>query len=157
MRKVATGRAAFDRYLLGDTSAISEAAVRGLGIFVSAGCLTCHSGPTFTDGSYYNLHAPQRPGAPADRARAGGLEILAASPFNRLGVYYDHADGDGDNGDNRPIPLPNAADDGAFRTPSLRDLEHTAPYMHNGVRRYSRVMAHKTSRPVNASTLRCFY
>jgi len=133
MRKVATGRAAFDRYLLGDMSAISEAAVRGLDVFVSAGCPTCHSGPTFTDGLYYDVHVPQRPDVPIDRAHARGLEILAASPFNHLGVYYDHAGGDNGGGDNRPVPPPGAADERAFRTPSLRDLERTAPYMHNGV------------------------
>jgi cytochrome c peroxidase len=54
------------------------------------------------------------------------LEILGRSEFTLAGPYSD------DPGAFQPPPSPAAADEGAFKTPSLRNLARTAPYGHNG-------------------------
>ncbi|MBL9017003.1 MAG: cytochrome-c peroxidase [Myxococcales bacterium] len=53
----------FDRYMLGDESAMSPAQKRGLFEFVARGCTRCHSGPMFSD---FRLHT-----IPAGKARHG--------------------------------------------------------------------------------------
>ncbi len=55
-RTVVTGPAPYDRWLAGEKSAMSPAAVRGLRIFNGKGhCSACHSGPAFSDQSFHNL------------------------------------------------------------------------------------------------------
>ncbi len=55
-RTVISGPSPYDRYLLGDRSAMSPAAVRGMELFNGKGhCTPCHSGPTFSDQSFHNL------------------------------------------------------------------------------------------------------
>jgi cytochrome c peroxidase len=45
----------FDRYVAGDTTAISKSAKNGLKLFVGkANCVECHSGPNFTDEKFHN-------------------------------------------------------------------------------------------------------
>jgi cytochrome c peroxidase len=46
----------FDRFLEGDTAALSDTEVWGLHLFrTKAGCANCHSGPTLSDGGFHNL------------------------------------------------------------------------------------------------------
>ncbi len=127
MRKVATGRAPLDAFLLGDTSLFSASARRGLSLFAKAGCIDCHSGPALSDGLYHDMKVPPLPGAGTDLGRAEGLLILEQNPFNATGPYYDAEAG-------RPVSNPNEEPDpvGAFRTPTLRDVIRTGPYGHNG-------------------------
>jgi cytochrome c peroxidase len=138
-RKLLCGPAPFDRYVAGLRShdptlqqAISPAAKRGLELFVGAGrCELCHSGPAFTDGQFHNLGLPLLPGQPADPGRADGIRRLQGDPFNAAGRFSD-APGAGDAG-NRLSFLPDPASQlGAFKTPTLRNVELTAPYMHDG-------------------------
>jgi cytochrome c peroxidase len=45
----------FDSFLRGDTSALSDEAIRGLHLFrTTARCINCHHGPTFSDGRFHN-------------------------------------------------------------------------------------------------------
>ena len=54
-RTIRSGGAPYDRYLAGDENALSEAQVRGLALFEDkAGCITCHSGPLFTNQAFEN-------------------------------------------------------------------------------------------------------
>lgn len=124
-RKIAAGRSRVDQYLLGDRQALSDAEKRGLAVFARARCLDCHSGPMLADEKYHNLGVPEAAGVPADPGRAAGVAVLLASPFNASGPYYDGA---------RPEPSDRLepGSEGAFRTPSLRNLTLTAPYGHNG-------------------------
>jgi len=85
----------FDRYMRGDASAMSAAAVRGMQRFERFGCSNCHKGPMFSDYDFHVLGIPDHP----------TLEE-SDSGFGRM---Y------------------------AFRTPSLRNVALTSPYMHNGV------------------------
>lgn len=131
-----SGRTAFDDYR--DSLARGEpapapypvAARRGLKLFVgSAGCDKCHSGANLSDGDFHDAGAPP-PVAPArrDPGRAEGARLLLESRFNRFGRYSDDA---------RPA-APRARIEaevtrvGQFRTPSLRNVAVSAPYMHNG-------------------------
>ncbi|OAI55080.1 hypothetical protein AYO44_02775 [Planctomycetaceae bacterium SCGC AG-212-F19] len=49
----------FDRYLRGDTKALSAAATRGMRLFFGdARCVVCHKGPNFTDDDFHNIGVP---------------------------------------------------------------------------------------------------
>jgi cytochrome c peroxidase len=55
-RTIVAGRASFDRWIMGDNHAISAQAKRGFVIFNGkAHCADCHSGPSFTDGSFQDI------------------------------------------------------------------------------------------------------
>jgi cytochrome c peroxidase len=55
-RTIVAGQSSFDRWIMGDKSAISAAAKRGFQVFNGkAGCSNCHSGPSFTDGSFQDI------------------------------------------------------------------------------------------------------
>ncbi|HUG91715.1 MAG TPA: cytochrome c peroxidase [Planctomycetaceae bacterium] len=55
-RTILSGDAPYDRFRAGDTSALSDAAQRGLKLFFGkAQCSACHSGPNFTDNAFHNL------------------------------------------------------------------------------------------------------
>ena len=96
----------FDRYLQGDRAALSAEAKRGALLFYGeAGCATCHSTGLLTDQKFHNLAVPQI--------------------------------GDG-KGREQPLDLGHARETGndcdryAFRTPPLRNVAITGPWMHNG-------------------------
>jgi cytochrome c peroxidase len=129
-----SGRTPFDAYrdalVRGDGAAAAPypvAAQRGLRLFIGrGGCIACHAGPGFSDGAFHRsriastLHDGTR-----DRGRALGLQKLLASPYARNGRFDDAVGA-------APGNASKAADDGAFRTPGLREVGATAPYMHDG-------------------------
>lgn len=94
-RTLVAAQTPFDRYMRGETSALSPEQVRGMERFQSVGCSNCHSGPMFSDFTAHVLGVPDNPKLP-----------------------------DSDSGVDKTY---------AFRTPSLRNLGATGPYMHNGV------------------------
>jgi cytochrome c peroxidase len=120
LRKQASRESAFDRFLSGDHSALTAKQELGMILFVQAGCARCHSGPQLTDGEFHNLGMPG-----ADRGRAAGVDLERAQIFSPDGAYSDHVEP-------LTIAAATAADEGAFRTPSLRNVALTAPYMHDG-------------------------
>jgi cytochrome c peroxidase len=98
--------APWDRYLGGETAALSEAARRGALLFYGdGGCARCHGGPLFTDQSVHNLAVPQiGPG----KGEAAPLDLGRGTVTGgQVGRY-------------------------AFRTPPLRNVTLTGPYMHDG-------------------------
>lgn len=54
-RTIISGDTAWDRYRAGDTSAMSEAAVRGWNVFQAIKCTNCHDGVLLTDQQYHNV------------------------------------------------------------------------------------------------------
>jgi len=48
-RSLVTPNAPFDRYMRGETTAMSPQQVNGMNRFQQAGCINCHSGPMFSD------------------------------------------------------------------------------------------------------------
>ncbi|HEX6983941.1 MAG TPA: cytochrome c peroxidase [Planctomycetaceae bacterium] len=75
-RTILSGDAPYDRYKAGDTSALSEAAVRGMKLFFGkANCSACHSGPNFTDNAFHNIGVGMdKPEPDKGRAAISGLE-----------------------------------------------------------------------------------
>jgi cytochrome c peroxidase len=55
-RTIVAGESPFDRWIRGEETAISAAAKRGFQVFNGkAHCSSCHSGPSFTDGSFHDI------------------------------------------------------------------------------------------------------
>lgn len=117
VRGITSFRSAYDRYVAGDQSALSDSAKRGLQLFNNERleCFHCHDGHLFTDS-----------------VRDRSMRVVE-TPFHNTGLY--NIDGLG------AYPEPNtgahevtgrAAEMGAFRSPSLRNVAVTAPYMHDG-------------------------
>jgi cytochrome c peroxidase len=54
-RTVLSGNSPYDKYMAGDTNAMTKEQIRGLKVFQDSGCVNCHSGPNFSDGKFYNI------------------------------------------------------------------------------------------------------
>lgn len=157
--KLVSRDALFDRFVNGDPSAqLSPAARRGLKLFVGrASCIDCHNTPFFSDGRFHNIGVPQQGASvPTEAdcpmgkscdcvtegstsclpwgAHAGLGRLRASKTLRRDGPYSDNvAAGDAYAAVYAaPAPEQLALQIGAWRTPSLRDVAVTAPYMHNG-------------------------
>ncbi len=96
----------FDQYIAGNSSALSKKQKRGAILFYGkAGCASCHSGTLMTDQQHHGLAVPQLgPGKAAHAPRDVG----------------------------RYLETGNLEDLFAFRTPPLRNVAETGPWMHNG-------------------------
>ena len=107
----------------GDITIFSESERRGMQLFmdpVRAKCANCHvitrppvgatdENSIFSDFNYFNIGVPVNPANPStdiDIGLAGNVNIDAADI---------------------------TTEEGKFRTPTLRNIAETAPYMHNGV------------------------
>ena len=121
-----SGEVPFDAYLRGDKSAISAGAERGLELFRGkARCIQCHDGPMLSDDRFHDLGLATN----RDIFKTPERHIVFRRFFKMLGVA-EYATMRADPGRYAVTKLD--ADRGRFRTPTLRELEHTAPYMHNG-------------------------
>ena len=134
-----SGRTPFDDFrdalARGDRAAAAgypAAAQRGAKIFVGKGnCSVCHFGPTFTNGEFHEVGVPFMVGAGrVDPGRHGGIKRLQGDPFNLLGKFSDDASGASAT-KTRHVEMQHA-NFGQFKTPSLRNVALTAPYMHDG-------------------------
>jgi cytochrome c peroxidase len=120
-----------------------ENAQRGLKLFVGKGaCDTCHVGPAFTNGEFYDTGvAPEK----SDPGRYEGVKKLLGDRMNLLGPYNDDPKRSTATGTQHVTPEQSSI--GEFKVPSLRNLESSMPYMHNGslaslhdvVRHYSEI------------------
>ncbi len=97
VRTLLSGFSAYDRFVRGDTTALTPQQRRGMELFFRIGCAECHRPPLFTD---YGFHC-------------NGL----------LAHYWEEG---------RAGVTRNPADYARFRTPSLRNVALTAPYLHDG-------------------------
>ena len=126
-RTAVSGDSAFDRFQAGDRSALSESAQRGWALWNGkARCNTCHpfgnATPNFSDNKFHNIGvaAKNRDFAALARkaATVSNPNELAFSPdFTELGRF---------------VVTKQPKDIGAFKTPGLRDVALTAPYLHDG-------------------------
>lgn len=95
----------FDDYLAGNTSALTENEKEGLDAFINTACITCHIG-----------------------------NVLGGNMFQKFGLYgnyWDHTKSEViDNG--RFDVTQNESDKYLFKVPSLRNVEKTYPYFHDG-------------------------
>lgn len=113
---IATG-SPFDRYNMGDDTALSDAQKRGMDLFFSERfeCYHCHSGTNFTT----SFRSSETKLSELDFHNTGlyALDATGAYPAQNQGLYE--------------LTLEDR-DRGKFRVPSLRNVALTAPYMHDG-------------------------
>lgn len=101
-RTIVAGNSPYDRFIAGDESALSEAAQRGLKLFLDkqkSKCTVCHEPPTFTALFYHNLGV----GMEQEHPDLGRFEVTKLD-----------------------------SNKGKFKVPTVRDVKLTAPYMHDG-------------------------
>jgi cytochrome c peroxidase len=102
----------------------------GLRLFLGkAQCTQCHNGPLLTNHEFHNTGLLSFPGEVPDKGRAAGVREVLADPFNCLSEFSD-----AQPQDCAELEFARSGFEvlGTFRTPSLRNLENTQPYMHKG-------------------------
>lgn len=96
----------YDRFVRGDDGALTEQQKRGLVLFhEKGGCVRCHTGPVFSDFNFHVVGAKQL---------GPGFQETPHEDFGRWNVTRLDADRY------------------RFRTPPLRNVARTGPYMHSG-------------------------
>ncbi len=134
-RTIISGNSPFDRYYFGgDKKAMRDVAVRGFKVFMEQGrCVSCHTisqtHALFTDSRFHNL------GVGFGRIN---------KDINELAVAYQRAKRNATEVDIEVLTNKNTSelgrfavttqmrDVGSFKTPTLRNVAVTAPYMHDG-------------------------
>lgn len=98
-RTLTTPETSYDRFVNGDTSALTAQQQRGLELFKVIGCANCHTGPMFSDFELHALRVPSPPGAPPDagdganRFRTATLRnITLTAPYMHNGVFASFQD-----------------------------------------------------------------
>jgi len=116
----------FDKFLAGDGKALTDSQKKGFSVFGGKGhCTKCHAGAELTDAS-------------VRFAQANGLinEDFGDQGFHNIGVRPSAEDiGRAGTGGGNKVPFSQSGspmDNGAFKTPGLRNVKFSAPYFHNG-------------------------
>jgi cytochrome c peroxidase len=149
-----SGNSPFDRFITGDQSAITKIQKRGWELFKGkAKCIECHSfsaaSPFFTDFKFHNTGISvkgmdfKRIEGWVNQIKNSGYENLRNEPLSKTenlpprarptdmsASLLAHTEGFAELG--RFLVTKQPKDVGAFKTPTLRDVELTTPYMHNG-------------------------
>lgn len=108
-RTLITPDSAYDRFVKGNTAALTSSQLRGMALFESFGCVRCHSGPNFSGASIFDGTSPLRPFP------------IFKTPYAEKYKFTD------DLGLSQ-----HGSDNGVWRIPSLRNIALTGPYFHNG-------------------------
>ncbi len=134
-RTVIAGDSPFDRYYFGgDNTAMTDQQVRGFQVFLAKGrCVSCHTieqnHALFTDSKFHNIgvginrvqqDVPRLAGAFLEAKKQGidvDVAVLTNPKTSELGRFAVTDD---------------LSEIGAFKTPTLRNVAVTAPYMHDG-------------------------
>ncbi len=119
----------FDRHQAGEANAMTASALRGMEAFQDRGCAGCHSGRLQTDDRFHAIAMPQIGPGKGDNSEG----------FN---------DGHEDFGRERVTSNPD--DRFRFRTPTLRNVELTAPYGHAGAYGSLEAMVRHYINPIRA-------
>lgn len=124
----ATAVLADDRASQASTFDVEEA--RGLQLFIGkANCTQCHNGPLLTNHEFHNTGVISSPGEVPDKGRSAGVREVINEPFNCRSNFSDDPE-------RRCAELDfvrtGAELIGSMKTPSLRNLHNTEPYMHKG-------------------------
>ncbi len=112
-----------------DNGTMSDAAQRGFELFKGkAGCAQCHMGPRFSDDMPHNIGVKENPEIWSNPKR----HITFVTFANFMGIE-NYMNIRRDVGAHVRTHKSDGSDIGKFMTPTLRELNHTAPYMHNGM------------------------
>lgn len=117
-RSIISGRSPYDRYHYDrEDNAVSDAAKHGEILFFNQqlGCFRCHSGFDFSDATLTETTADRE--IPFHNTGLYNLTGLLSYPAPNVGIYEFTR---------------NPTDVGRFKTPTLRNIALTAPYMHDG-------------------------
>ena len=97
--------APFDDFMNGDASALTSEQIKGLETFIQAGCTTCHTG-----------------------------SLLGGNMYQKFGLHKDYWELTNSEkiDEGRKVETGNAGDQYVFKVPSLRNIEKTGPYFHDG-------------------------
>lgn len=93
----------FDKFLRGEAGALSAAEKEGLTSFMEKGCVDCHGGMNMGGEDYFSFGVVERPATSVMGNDKGRFEVTQSSD-----------------------------DEYVFKSPSLRNIELTAPYFHSG-------------------------
>ncbi|MFZ1389138.1 MAG: cytochrome c peroxidase [Thiolinea sp.] len=108
---------------------LSETELAGLRLFIDPQqqCLNCHAGPLFSNQSFHSIGTGEMG---KDTGRAAVVDQIRFDRFNCLGEFSDAPKESCTKLQymqrNRHQLI------GAYKTPSLRNVGNTAPYLHNG-------------------------
>jgi cytochrome c peroxidase len=154
-RLLLPGKSRFDDFVdavvaddvVAQQSIFGDDEARGLKLFIGkANCTQCHNGPLFTNNEFHNTGVISYPGEVPDRGRIAGVREVQAQQFNCRSEFSDaevkHC---------AELEFARSGYElmGAFRTPSLRNLENTAPYMHKGqIKTLGEVLQHYNEAPL---------
>jgi cytochrome c peroxidase len=126
-RTLVSNNSPLDRFLGGDKKALSTEAAKGYEIFMGKGkCADCHDGVNLADDKFYALHVPENIEQEKDPRVAATRRFVA-----KVSNYEDYRNLSEDPG--RYLVTKDKKDWKAFRTPTLREIAKTGPYMHNGI------------------------
>jgi cytochrome c peroxidase len=126
-RTLISRNAPLDMFLNGNKDALSPDALQGYEIFIGKGkCTDCHFGVNLIDNKFHALNVPENPDFQADPRVAATRRFVA-----KLNHYENFRTLNEDPG--RYLITKDKKDWRAFKTPTLRDISKTDPYMHNGI------------------------
>lgn len=121
VRSLISLKSPFDQYAYAnDDNAISASALRGMTLFFSERleCHHCHGGFNFTQSTSHEK------------------QLIDRRPFHNTGLYYVNSKEGQAGYPSHDIGLAELSllskDNGRFRAPTLRNIEVSAPYMHDG-------------------------
>ena len=117
VRTIVSFDSPYDRFVAGDSGALSDSQIRGMNLFFSERleCFHCHGGFNFTDSSTHES------------------AVIESTGFHNTGLYNIGGEGAYPADNSGLYTLTGQVRDmGRFRAPSLRNIELTAPYMHDG-------------------------
>ncbi len=100
-KALTTPNSKFDKYLRGDTNAISEQEKKGYQLFQDLGCISCHNGVLVGGNSYHRIRLFKT--YKQDKPHLGRYNITKRERDKHM-----------------------------YKVPSLRNIELTAPYFHDG-------------------------
>jgi len=157
-RQILPGISRFDAYaqsLAADTDAGSNPSnvlngteIAGLRLFIDKGqCVSCHNGPLFTNHEFHNTGILSVAGQLPAMGRYDGIRTAQQDPFNCVGEFSDAS-----STQCSELRFARTANDlvSAHKTPTLRNVSLTAPYMHGGqIASLRAVLQHYNSAPVS--------
>ena len=164
-RKIMPGPGRFDEYITqlatnpAETEALNNTEIAGLRIFIDKGqCVSCHNGPLLSNHEFHNTGVLAVSGTMPSMGRYDGVRTSRNDPFNCLGEFSDAT-----TAECTELRFARDANDlvGAMKTPTLRNISLTAPYMHGGqmsnlsevVEHYneapSSMLSHNEAKPLN--------
>jgi cytochrome c peroxidase len=107
----------YDKYLRGDKTALNESQIKGMNLFMGeeAECFHCHDGNNFSDST------------------ADLKSYYVTQFFHNIGLYNVNGDGSYPFGNQGLYEITKDNNDkGRFKAPTLRNVEFSFPYMHDG-------------------------